>query len=77
MKYSFEEKKNKKLSLLDVEVSRDGNKFVTAVYRKPTFSGVYTHCDSFYLLHVNLALFILWLSDVFQLVPAGLTFTIN
>lgn len=77
MKYSFEEEKNKKLSLLDVEVSRDGNKFVTAVYRKLTFSGVYTRCDSFYLLHVNLALFILWLSDVSQFVPAGLTFTMN
>ena len=39
----------KKLSFLDVEVSRDGNTFVTSVYRKPTFSGVYTHFDSFLL----------------------------
>ena len=37
----------KKLSFLDVEVSRDGNTFVTSVYRKPTFSGVYTYFDSF------------------------------
>ena len=35
------------MSFLDVEVSRDGNTFVTSVYRKPTFSGVYTHFDSF------------------------------
>ena len=33
--------------LLDVEVSRQQGKFVTSVYRKPTFSGVYTHFDSF------------------------------
>ena len=54
MKFSFEEK-NGKLSLLDVEVSREGNKLATTVYRKPTFWGVYTHFDSFYLLHRNLA----------------------
>ena len=47
MKFSFEEEKNGKLSFLDVEVCREGNKFVTSVYRKPTFSGVYTHFDSF------------------------------
>ena len=35
------------MSFLDVKVSRTGNKFVTTVYRKPTFSGGYTHCDRF------------------------------
>ena len=39
MKLSFEEEKNRKLSFLDVEVSREGNKFATTIYRKPTFSG--------------------------------------
>ena len=47
MKFSFEKEKNGKLSFLDVEVSREGNKFVTSVYRKPSFSGVYTHFESF------------------------------
>ena len=47
MKFSLEEEKNRKLSFLDVEVSREGNKFATTVYGKPTFSGVYTHFDSF------------------------------
>ena len=47
MKFSLEEKKNGKLSFLDVEVSREGNKLVTTVYCKSTFSGVYTHFDSF------------------------------
>ena len=45
--FTFEQEKNGKLSFLDVEVSRDRNTFVTSVYRKPTFSGVYTHFDSF------------------------------
>ena len=47
MKFSSEEEKNEKLSFLDEEVSRERNKFVTTVNRKPTFSGVYTHFDSF------------------------------
>ena len=40
-------KKNGKLSFLDIEVSRENGKFVTTVYRKPTFSGVYTLFESF------------------------------
>ena len=36
-----------KLSFLDVNVFREGGQFVTNVYRKTTFSGVYTHFESF------------------------------
>ena len=42
MLFSFEQEVNGKLSFLDVEVSWQQGKFVTTVYRKPTFSGVYT-----------------------------------
>ena len=35
------------MSFLDVEISRENDKFTTSVYHKPTFSGVYTHFDSF------------------------------
>ena len=35
------------MSFLDVDISRENCKFVTTVYRKPTFSGVYTHFESF------------------------------
>ena len=45
--FSFEQKRNGKLSFLDIEVSREKGNFVTTVYRKPTFSGVYTHFESF------------------------------
>ena len=40
-------RKKGKLSFLDEEVSRQESKFVTKFYRKPTFSGAYTHFDSF------------------------------
>ena len=48
MSFLFEQEINDKLLFLDVEVSRQQGKFVTTVYRKPTFSGVYTHFDSFF-----------------------------
>ena len=35
------------LSFLDIKTSRENNKFVTSVYRKPTFSGVITNFESF------------------------------
>ena len=47
MSFSFEQEVNGKLSFLYVEVSRQKGKFVTTVGRKPTFSDVYTHFDSF------------------------------
>ena len=47
MSFSFKQEKNGKLSFLDIEVSRGKEKFVTTVYRKLTFSGVYTLFESF------------------------------
>ena len=35
------------MSFLDVEISRENGKFLTMVYRKPAFSGVYIHFKSF------------------------------
>ena len=46
MFFSFEQEKNGKLPFLDIEVSWEKGKFVTTVYRKPTFSCVYTHFES-------------------------------
>ena len=31
----------------DIEISRENGKFVTTVYYKPTFSGVFTHFENF------------------------------
>ena len=43
----FWRRKSGKLSFLDVEVSQEGNYFVITVYRKPTFTGAFTHFDRF------------------------------
>ena len=47
MSFSMETEKENKLSFLDVEVIREQGKFTTTVYRKPTFSGVYSNFESF------------------------------
>ena len=39
--------RNGKISFLDGEISEENDKFVTIVYRKTTFNGVYTHFESF------------------------------
>ena len=45
--FSFEQEVSCKLSFLDVHVSPQQDKFIIAVSRKPTVSGVYTYFDSF------------------------------
>ena len=47
MSFNIEPEQNNKISFLDVNVIREQGKFTTSVHRKPTFSGVYTHFDSF------------------------------
>ena len=34
-------------SFLDVKICRENDRFTTSIYRKPAFSGVFTHFDSF------------------------------
>ena len=45
--FSFETKKNEQMPFLDVSVFHENGKFVTNVYRKETFTGVYTNFSSF------------------------------
>ena len=47
IKFTLEWEKDESLSFLDCAVSRDGDEFVTSVFRKSTFSGVYIHFNSF------------------------------
>ena len=47
MSFTIETEQENKISFLDVSVIREQGEFTTSVYRKPTFSGVYTHFDSF------------------------------
>ena len=44
---TMENEEDNRMSFLDVNIIREKDKFTTSVYRKPTFSGIYTHFDSF------------------------------
>ena len=46
-KFTFEEELNNTFLFLDVKISRENNKLTTSVYRKPTFSGVFTNFKGF------------------------------
>ena len=46
MSFSMESKKENKLSFLDIEVIREQGKFITTIYRKPFFGGVYSNFES-------------------------------
>ena len=48
--FSFETVKDDSFSLLDVKICREKYKFTTIVFRKDTFSGVYTNFGSFIAL---------------------------
>ena len=47
IKFMAEIDENDSLSFLDITISRENNKFVTSVYCKPTFSGVFKNFESF------------------------------
>ena len=47
IQFTIESEENETLSFLDIKITRENGKFITSVYRKPTFSGVYTHFHSF------------------------------
>ena len=47
IKFIFEVEKSINFSFLDVKICRENNKFTTSVFRKPTFSGVFTNFHGF------------------------------
>ena len=47
IKFTFAEEKDNKMSFLDISICRNNNALETSIFRKPTFSGVYTNFDSF------------------------------
>ena len=47
IKFTFEAENENPISFLDIKITRDNNKFMTSVYRKLTFSGVFTNIGSF------------------------------
>ena len=53
IKFAFEVEKNNNFSFLDVKICRENNKYTTSMFRKPTFSGVFTNIV-LYLYHTNM-----------------------
>ena len=47
VKFTSETENQNSISFLDIKITRDNNKFMTSVYRKPTFSEVFTNFESF------------------------------
>ena len=47
IKFTSETENENSISFLDIKITRDNNKFMTSVYHKPTFSGVFTNIGSF------------------------------
>ena len=47
MPFTIESEKQNRMSFLDVQLLLENVTFTTSVYRKPTYSEVYTHFDSF------------------------------
>ena len=46
IKFTYEVETNESLNFLDILIQRK-DQFITSIYRKPTFSGIYSHFDSF------------------------------
>ena len=53
---TIENEKDNRMSFLDLSLIREKDKFTTSVYSKPTFSGIYTHFDSFLLSSTKIGL---------------------
>ena len=49
IKFTFETEDSNNFSFLDVKITRKKKRFATSIFRKATFSGVYTNYDSFIL----------------------------
>ena len=47
LKLTSEAENDNSFSFLDIKITRHNQQFKTSVYRKPTFSGVFTHYESY------------------------------
>ena len=56
IKFTSEFEENDSFSFLDVKITRRNNQLVTPVFRKATFSGVFTNFKSFMLVAYNFGL---------------------
>ena len=76
MLFTIEREKQSRMSFPDIAVIREDKTFTFSVYRKPTFSGVYTHFDTF-LPPISLVLITHSLVDAFEFALVVLNYTTN
>ena len=65
--FTHENEINNTLAYLDLSIYRKNNRFVTSIYRKPTFSGVFINFSSFIPLHYKHSLILSLLHRCFRL----------
>ena len=75
--FTSEREENNTLPFLDVSVTRDSNKFVTNIYRKPTFSGVYSNFSSFIPTGYKFGLVYTLLHRMYKIVSSNAQFRIE
>ena len=76
--FTIENEKDNRMSFLDVNIIHEKDKFTTSVYRKPTFSGIYTHFDSFLpSIVTKLVCYIHYYIDFSEFAQIRLSFTYN
>ena len=56
LKFTIEKEENQCLPFMDVFLQRSGNNFIRSIYRKPTFTGLYTRWNSLAPTQQNISL---------------------
>jgi hypothetical protein len=78
IKFTFEiENDDKTLPFLDISIKRVNGNFETFVYRKPTFTGLFTNFESFYRLLTKKVSFSLSCFVILTSAPHIKFFTLN
>ena len=67
IKFTSDAENENSISFLDIKIIRGNNKFMSSVYRKPTFSGVFTNFGSFIPKSYKYNLLFTLLHKVFKL----------
>ena len=57
IKFTFETEDSNNFSFLDVKITRQNKRFVTSIFRKATFSGVFTNYDTYRIGLIHTLLF--------------------
>ena len=66
--FTCEKEQNNSMHFLDVLITRTSNGFKTSVYRKPTFSGVYSNFNSFIFEEYKVGFIFILLFRTFSIV---------